>query len=186
MLLRLFWLFLKLAFLSFGGGYPMMALILEMGEADVGLTAAEFADMAALELLASGPIALNAATYIGYIKAGVLGSLVATAGVCLPPFALAGTLFYFVDRFRQNEYMEGFLTAIKLACGGILVTTVWTLSREILLGGLPLAEVAANPAGSIQWFGLLIIGICLLAILRFKVNPIIMILVAAGLGVLLL
>ena len=63
--ITLFLMFLKIGFTSFGGGYGMMSMILDEGIARVGLTTAEFADMAALDLLCSGPVAVNAATYIG-------------------------------------------------------------------------------------------------------------------------
>ena len=76
--ITLFLMFLKIGFTSFGGGYGMMSMILDEGIARVGLTTAEFADMAALDLLCSGPVAVNAATYIGYIKGGWLGALLAT------------------------------------------------------------------------------------------------------------
>lgn len=182
MLLSLFWLFTKLGFLSIGGGYPMMALILQEGEAAVGLTSAEFADMAALELLASGPIAINAATYIGYIKAGLLGSVVATAGVCVSPFVLATALFYFLNKFKDNKYVVAFLNAIKIACGGVLVTTACTLGREILMQGLSLPQVAADPLHLVSWGGVAVCGLCLFLSIRFKTNPIFLVLGSALAG----
>lgn len=83
---KLFFMFLKIGFLSFGGGYPMMAFIYEEGQRLVGLTSGEFADMLALELLSSGPVAINGATYVGYIKGGMIGSILSTIGVCIPSF----------------------------------------------------------------------------------------------------
>ncbi len=186
MLIKLFWLFVRLGFLSIGGGYPMMALILQEGEAAVGLTSAEFADMAALELLASGPIALNAATYIGYIKAGILGSLVATAGACVPPFVLTTVLYYFLNKYRENKYVKAFLEAIKVACGGVLLTTAFTLGRQVLLGGHGLAEVAAAPLALVSWGGVIICGLCLLASLKWKTNPVFLVLGSAVAGGLLM
>lgn len=186
MILSLFLFFLKLGFVSVGGGYPMMAFILQGGRAAVGLTAHEFADMTALELLASGPIAINAATYIGYIKAGMAGAIGATLGVCMPSFILTTLLFAFLKRFKDNKYVQGFLGAIKVACAGVLITTALTLARDILLraGSLPAAIKA--PLSGISWGSVLIVVLSIIAILKYKVNPIAVIFGAALIGAVLL
>ena len=186
MYVKLFLLFCKLGFVSIGGGYPMMALILQEGSAAVGLTAGEFADMAALELLASGPIAINAATYVGYIKGGVAGAAFATLGVCVSPFVLTSILYFFLSRFKENRYVQGFLGAIKIASGGILLTTAGILSRNILFLDHTIGEVLAAPLENVQWAGVLITVLCVAAILKWKASPILMILVSAVLGMLLL
>lgn len=184
--LKLFLLFCKLGFVSIGGGYPMMGLILQEGAADVGLTTQEFADMTALELLASGPISINAATYIGFIKGGFPGAVFATLGVCTAPFVLTTILYYFLSRFKENLYVNGFIDAIKVASGGILLTTAGVLARGILLMDRSMGEVFAQPLQSVRWFGALIAAICIAAILKWKADPIVMILVSAVLGMILL
>lgn len=185
MLAKLFLLFMKLSFLSIGGGYPMMALILQEGQAAVGLTATEFADMAALELLASGPIALNAATYIGYIKAGFSGALVATAGVCVAPIVLTTILYYFLQKFQHNRYMQAFIKAIVAGSAGLLLATAVTLGRNIFFHDATLAEVMQQPGTLISWSGLVIMAGCLIAGLRFRMNPIALVLGSGVLGVVL-
>ena len=184
MYLRLFLLFLKLGFLSIGGGYPMMSLIYEQGSAAVGLTSAQFADMTALELLASGPIAINGATYIGYIKGGFGGSVIATLGVCIPPFILTTIVYFFLSRFQKSQYIQGFLSAIKVACGGILITTACILGQNIFFSDKGIRDIIQFPFQNVQWFGLLIFALCLTALYKFKANPIHIILGAGLLGAL--
>ena len=186
MLVSLFLLFLKVGFLCFGGGYPIMLFILHEGQAMVGLTIQEFADMTALELLASGPIALNAATYVGFIKAGIPGAVISTLGICLPSFVLTTILYAFLSRFKENKYVQGFILAIKLACGGILITAALTLSQTILLHSNSMPTTISAFISGVQWGGILIVLICMVAVKKFKVNPIIMIVVSAVLGVFLI
>lgn len=180
MLLSLFLFFLKLGFVSFGGGYPMMSFIMQEGQAAFGLTAQEFADMAALELLASGPIAINAATYIGYIKAGLLGAVVATVGVAGPSLVLGAVVYRFVTAFKDNLHMQSFISFIKVACGGVLVTTALQLAQNILLLHSP------NAPAAVSWVGVFIVVLCVVCIKKFKVNPVIMIFVSALIGILFL
>ena len=183
-ILRLFWMFTKLGFLSFGGGYPMMALILQEGQAMVGLTMAEFADMTALELMASGPIAINAATYIGFLKAGLPGATAATLGVCVSPFVLTSILYFFLQKFKESRYVQAFMSAVVAASGGILLATAASLGHNILFGGAPVAQISQNIPGATSWAGLIIVAGCLVAGIRFKANPIILVLASGGLGIL--
>ena len=180
MLLKLFLFFLKLGFISFGGGYPMMTFIMQDGNRVLGLTAQEFADMTALELLASGPIAINAATYIGYIKSGILGATVATIGICLPSIIISVIVYKFVTTFNDNVYLQHFISAIKIACGGVLITTAITLAQNILIYS---GNGQTFSISSISWVGVLIVVVCGVAIKKFDVNPIYMVLVSAVIGV---
>ena len=186
MLLSLFLFFLKLGFVSMGGGYPMVSYILQEGEAALGLTAQEFADMTALELLASGPIAINSATYIGFIKGGVLGAAVATAGLCAPAFIITAILYAFLEKFKENRYVQVFLATIKVACGGVLLTAAATLAKNILLFEKEWISAFANPVQNIHWVGVFIVVLCTVAIKKYKVKPITMLFVSAGIGALLL
>ncbi|MDL2327305.1 chromate transporter [Ruminococcaceae bacterium OttesenSCG-928-A11] len=176
-------MFTKLGFLSFGGGYPMMALILQEGQAAVGLTVAEFADMTALELMASGPIAINAATYIGFLKAGILGAAVATAGVCVSPFVLTTILYFFLQKFKENRYVQAFMSAVVATSGGILLATAASLGHSILFGGASVVQIVHNPSGVVSWVGIVIVAGCLVAGIRFKVNSIILVLASGALGI---
>ncbi|WFA07797.1 chromate transporter [Tissierella sp. Yu-01] len=173
---KLFFMFIKIGFLSFGGGYPMMALIYEEGQRLLDLTSGEFADMLALELLSSGPVAINGATYIGYIKGGIIGSIIATIGVCVPSFILVSIVYFFLSKFYENPYIQGFLTAIKISCAGILLATALNLARGIFF----------LESGSVAWVGILIWFAGLISLVKYKVNAIQFIFAAAILGVILL
>lgn len=182
MLKRLFFLFMKLGFISVGGGYPMMGLIYEQASGAVGLTSAEFADMAALELLASGPIVINSSTYIGYIKGGFPGSAAATLAVCIPSIVLTSIVHYFLSRFRDNRYVGAFLNAIKISCAGILATTAVNLAHDIFLTQTAVPSALLPLVQRIQWPEVLIGAGCLIALTKFKANPILVLLGAGAAG----
>ena len=82
-LLDLFLTFAKIGLFTFGGGYAMIALLEnEFVTKREWLDKDEFLDMVAIAESTPGPIAINAATYIGYKSGGFLGSLFSTVGVC--------------------------------------------------------------------------------------------------------
>lgn len=81
--LTLFWNFLMIGTLSFGGGYGMISLVREVVLGHGWLTESEFLSFIAVSESTPGPLAVNMATFIGSSQAGLPGALVATLGVVL-------------------------------------------------------------------------------------------------------
>ena len=80
----------------------MLSLIQhEIVEEQGWITVSQFADIVAISQMTPGPIAINSATYIGYKRAGVLGSIFATFGVVLPSFLIIFCLSLFLDKFLE-------------------------------------------------------------------------------------
>ena len=98
----------KIGLFTFGGGYAMLALLeSELVEKKKWIDKDEFLDMVAIAESTPGPIAINCATYVGYKRAGVLGSALCTLGVVLPSFIIIFTISLFLDaflRFRLIAY----------------------------------------------------------------------------------
>ena len=103
-LLEMFLTLFKIGLFTFGGGYAMLALLeSELVSKKKWMEKEEFLDMVAIAESTPGPIAINSATYIGYKRAGVLGSAVATAGVCRPSFIIIYVISLFLDAFLSFE-----------------------------------------------------------------------------------
>ena len=103
----LFFTMLKIGLFTFGGGYAMIALLEnEFVEKKKYLEKDEFLDMVAIAESTPGPIAINAATYIGYKRAGFWGSAMATVGVCVPSFVIIYVISLFFDAFLSFKPVE--------------------------------------------------------------------------------
>ena len=74
----LFVMFFRIGLFSFGGGLAMLPLIFQSVKDFGMMTASEFSDLVALSQVTPGPIAVNAATYVGFNGAGIPGALAAT------------------------------------------------------------------------------------------------------------
>jgi chromate transporter len=109
--LQLFLSYLKIGFFGFGGGYAMISLIQSEIVTQRGwLTAVELADVVAISQMTPGPIAINCATYVGYLVTGnVWGSFIATFATCLPPLTLMLLVSKFYARLRDNRVMKSAL-----------------------------------------------------------------------------
>lgn len=99
-LFSLFLTMIKIGAFTFGGGYAMIAILENEFVGKRGwLEKDEFLDLAAIAESTPGPIAINAATYVGYKRHGVLGSLMATLGICLPSFIVIYLISLVFDAF---------------------------------------------------------------------------------------
>lgn len=120
--LSLFLTFLKIGAFTFGGGYAMIALLEhELIEKKGWIGHDEFLDMAAIAESTPGPVAVNAATYVGFHVAGVSGAALATLAVCLPSFLIIFAISQFFDRFLA-------LTTVGYAFRGIQVCVVYLIA----------------------------------------------------------
>ena len=117
----LFWTMLKIGLCTFGGGYAMIALIeSELVSKRKWLERNEFLDLIAIAESTPGPIAINAATYIGYRRLGFWGALVATVAICIPSFVILYTISLFFDAFLS-------FALIANAFRGIQICVVWLI-----------------------------------------------------------
>jgi chromate transporter len=151
--LSLFLTMLKIGLFTFGGGYAMIALFEnEFVEKKKWLEKDEFLDVAAIAESTPGPIAINAATYIGYKNAGIIGSIIATLGICIPSFIIIYAISLFFDAFLS-------LTLVAYAFKGIQICVVYL----ILTAGLKmLAHIKKNA------FNIIIISITLICMVVFS------------------
>lgn len=151
--LSLFLTMLKIGLFTFGGGYAMIALFEnEFVEKKKWLEKDEFFDVAAIAESTPGPIAINAATYIGYKNAGIIGSIIATLGICIPSFIIIYAISLFFDAFLS-------LTLVAYAFKGIQICVVYL----ILTAGLKmLAHMKKNA------FNIIIISITLICMVVFS------------------
>ena len=95
--LKLFLIFLKIGFVSFGGGYGMISLIREDCLNYGWLTEDELLNFIAVAESTPGPIAVNMATFVGSSQGGILGAFLATLGVVLPSFIIILMIVMFLE-----------------------------------------------------------------------------------------
>ena len=107
MLLTLFIEFFKIGLFSFGGGTAMLPLIYQAIQPFGVMSVADFSDMVALSQVTPGPVAINAATFVGLKFAGLPGTVVATIAICIPCFVIMLIVMKLLEKFRGNAFVEG-------------------------------------------------------------------------------
>ncbi len=186
LLFELFWIFFKIGLFTIGGGYAMIPMITDQVVGKGWLNLDQLIDFIAVSESTPGPFAVNIATFVGMEEVGVLGALFSTLGVILPSFViiyLISTLFY--DRFIGNRIVQGALSGIRPAVLGLISSAALTVLLSAVFGGAKLTQGIGALVDGFRLPSLLILLI-LIVIKRFKkkIHPIVLISIAAALGIL--
>ena len=186
--LQLFYTFFKIGLFGFGGGYAMLSMI--QGEVVTRLdwlSPQEFTDIVAISQMTPGPIGINSATYVGYdaivnagygVGWGIFGSVLATLAVVLPSFLLMLTISRFFLKYQKHPVVESVFSGLRPAVVGLLASAALVLMN---------VENFGSPTEDTRSF-LISCAIFLVAFVgtrRYKVNPILMIVLCGVAGVLL-
>ena len=117
----LFLSFAKIGMFTFGGGYAMIALIEnECVENKKWITSDDLSTVTAIAESTPGPIAINCATYTGYMQAGMAGAVSATLGMVAPSFLIIYFISMFFDNFLEITIIASAFRGIKLAVGVLI------------------------------------------------------------------
>ena len=174
-LLTLFLTMLKIGLFTFGGGYAMIALLENEFVTKRGwLEQEEFLDVAAIAESTPGPIAINSATYVGYKRGGLIGSLAATLGITLPSFCIIYAISLFFDAFLS-------LAVVAYAFQGIRVAVIYL----ILSAGLRMLKKMKRTPFSVTAVAVTVILMLTCTLLSVKLSTIVYILAGGGIGVIL-
>ena len=168
--LKIFLVFMKIGFFSYGGGNAILPLIRqEVVINNLWLKSTEFIDLVAISQATPGPIAINTATYIGYRVGGFSGSILANLGVILPTFIIMLLITKAFMKFKTNEY-------VRNAFSGILPATVGLIAS---------AAVMVSNGSFIDYKSILIGVAVFISAYKYKVDPIILIIISGILGFIL-
>jgi chromate transporter len=130
-MLNIFFTFFKIGLFTFGGGYAMIPLIRFYAvEKYKWLDEKEFVDIIAIAESTPGPIAINSATYIGYKKYGVKGSIAATVGVVVPSLIIIILISKFLMQYKGNEWVEYAFLGIRIGVSVLILNAGIRIYRK--------------------------------------------------------
>lgn len=142
-ILDLFYTFFKIGLFTFGGGYAMISTIREtIVEKKQWITDDELIQIITIAESTPGPIAINMATYIGYKKGKVLGSVMATLGVVLPSFIIIYLISLFLEKFMEFKVVKYAFVGINAAVAFLIIKTGFTLLMKLERKVLPIITFA--------------------------------------------
>ena len=175
--LELFWSFFQIGLFSFGGGYAALPLIQgQVVDGHQWLSLSEFFHLITISQMTPGPIAINAATFVGIRIAGPLGAAAATLGCVLPSCLVVSLLAWVYFRYRQLTAIHGALYGLRPAVAALIASAGLTLLITALWGEGGFSPTLPDPVAVVLCLGAFLI------LRRFKPDPIVVMLGCGVLG----
>jgi len=139
--------FFRIGLFTFGGGYAMISLITATCvEEKQWLSSDEMLNLTVVAESTPGPIAINCATFVGYRRGGLPGSIAATLGVVMPSFFIIAPISRFLEGFLQIRWIASAFRGIR-ACVGVLILDVgWKMAKKMKKDPLPLSILVTAAA----------------------------------------
>lgn len=165
----LFLFFVKVGAVLYGSGYVLLVFLRgDLVERWGWLTESQLLDAIAIGQVTPGPL-FTTATFIGYLLAGPAGACLATTGMFLPAFFFVAISAPLLPRLRQSKTASAFLDGVNAAALALMAAVTLQLLAAAFVDTITVV------------LGLAAAGLLLLC----RLNPIWVILVAGGIGVLL-
>ena len=128
----LFTTFAKIGLFTFGGGYALIALIEnECVEKKGWITTDDLSTVTAIAESTPGPIAINCATFTGYMQAGFAGAVSATLGMITPSFLIIYLISMFFDNFLEITFIASAFKGIKIAVGILIFQAAVNMIKKM-------------------------------------------------------
>ena len=132
-LLELFIVFFKLGAFTIGGGIAMLPLLQNtLIEEKKWFTKEEFVDIVAVCQSLPGVVAVNMATYVGFKKKGLIGSIVSTLGVIIPSFVLILIIARGITALGDSGVVMGAMAGLRAAALGMVAVALIQLAPSAL------------------------------------------------------
>ncbi len=179
LMLELFFSFFQIGLFSIGGGYAALSLIEEqIVTQHAWLTMTEFADVVTISQMTPGPIAINAATFVGTSLGGIIGAMIATLGCVLAPCIIVLVFAALYCKYSSLRIAEGILGSLRPAVVGLIAAAGVSMISHILVG----AGNGGIVLESIDDVALVLIIMGVMVLRIWKVNPLWVMFGAGALG----
>jgi chromate transporter len=149
LLFKLFMAFIIIGTFSFGGGNAMYPLLSKELVQHYGwLSQGELVNLFAFAQMTPGPVATNAATFVGYKLAGIPGALTATVGVSLPSAVVMLVMIRFMLTHYESNVLNSILRGLRPVVVALIFAASIIIARESVGDGLAYVLIAGSFLGS--------------------------------------
>lgn len=172
--------FFKTGLFAVGGGLATIPFLQDMAVKYGWFDLETLSTMIAVSESTPGPIGINMATYVGYITLGPIGGIISTLSLVAPSIIVIIIIANMLDKFKESKVVKQVFNGIRPFVVGLIVAATLDLFLSTLFNLDMLFSIKM-----FSWLSILIFGLMLFAYNKFKINPILVIVIGAIIGIVL-
>lgn len=173
-MLALFFAFFKIGLFAVGGGLATLPFLHELAEKTNWISVADISNMVAVAESTPGPLGVNMATYVGFLKEGLLGGMVSTLGLITPSLIISIIVAKMLVKFKNSKTVKDVFYGLRAASCGL-----------IAVAGMGVAKIAFFSENSFFWQGGILAVLLFIGTRKLKWHPIVFIAISALIGIIL-
>lgn len=182
-LFKLFLAFFEIGLFTIGGGIASLPLIERIIVIQNNwITYDQFSHLVIISEMTPGPIGINASTFVGNTLAGFIGGLTATLGNILPSVIIVLILAKFYFKYRNLKVVNSILNGLKPTIVGLIT---YATIGIVLLALFNSRQLDLNEF-DFSFIKIILLTLYLYILHNFQINPIYIIILSGGLGLVLL
>ncbi|MGG3467410.1 chromate transporter [Neobacillus pocheonensis] len=172
---QLFKTFFWIGLVSFGGGYAMIPIINSEVTRFGWISTERFTNLIAISGMSPGPIATNSAILVGYSTSGLAGAIISAIAIIIPSIILVILIASFFKKMHDNKFVQSMFYGLKPIVTSLIIyaSISFAFSNDLLTYNISFRMVSQ----------LLIFGLSLLALVKFRWHPIYVIILSGLVGV---
>lgn len=144
-MLKLMLVLMKISAIGLGGGYGMLPLMEEeLVKKMKVLNEKEFLDIVTKAQSFPGPIAINTAILLGKMKAGILGSIICSVSIILPPFFSILLIALTFEKTEKYVIVRNFMFGARLGVIIIIINYSLELIKRFVKDRITLSFLVAG------------------------------------------
>jgi len=173
-MIQLFFAFFKIGLFAVGGGLATLPFLYELAENTKTnwITIADISNMVAVSESTPGPLGVNMATYVGFLKGSLLGGVISTLGLITPSIIISIIIAKMLVKFKNSKAVKDIFYGLRAASCGL-----------IAVAGIGVAKIAFFSEHQFFWQGGILAVLLFIGTRKFKWHPIVFIAISAMIGI---
>lgn len=184
MLVNLYFVFFKIGLFAVGGGLATIPFLQKIVVEHYGwITSADLLDIIAIAESTPGAIGVNAATFVGYKVAGLIGSLITVVGLVTPSIVIIIIIAHYFKKFREQSLVKAGFYGIRPVVAGLIGAAGFEVAK-IALFNFDQYISTGSVLDLLNIKAIIIFGVGIYAIAKWNKHPIVYIVGGAAVGIL--
>ena len=154
----------------------------DIGKRTGWYTAGDVSNMIAISQSTPGPMGINMVTYVGFSVSGLIGAILAPTAIVLPSVIIIIAISKALTKFKEAALVQKIFYGLRPASTGLIIAAGLGVAKITLLN-LPKYKITQNLIDVLNYKSIILALIIFGIMKKFDLHPIVLILIAAIIGI---